>query len=80
MKKIAQFFIKFYKKVLNPFMRNNCRYFPSCSSYTYQAIEKYGAIRGSSMGFWRIMRCNPISRGGYDPVKENLRGSMKWLL
>lgn len=80
MKKIALFFIKLYKKVLNPFVRNSCRYFPSCSAYTYQAIQKYGAFRGSFKGFCRIMRCNPFSKGGYDPVKENLKGNAKWLL
>ncbi len=48
--------------------------------YTYDAIEKYGAIRGIIMGMGRIIRCNPLSSGGFDPVKENLRGSAKWIL
>ena len=46
-----------------------CRYQPSCSEYTAQAIEKYGVVKGIAMGSWRIMRCNPFSKGGYDPVK-----------
>jgi len=47
---------------------NTCRYYPTCSHYTYQAIYKYGAIKGGWMGFWRVLRCNPFSKGGYDPV------------
>ncbi len=46
-----------------------CRYHPTCSEYTYQAIAKYGLIRGCAKGIWRIMRCNPWSKGGDDPVK-----------
>ena len=46
-----------------------CKYYPSCSKYTKQAIEKYGAIKGSFLGCARIIRCNPFSKGGYDPLK-----------
>jgi len=46
-----------------------CKYYPSCSEYTKQAIEKYGAIKGVCLGTWRILRCNPFSKGGYDPLK-----------
>lgn len=48
---------------------NTCRFYPSCSHYSYQAIYKYGVIRGGIMASWRILRCNPFSKGGYDPVK-----------
>lgn len=47
---------------------NTCRFYPSCSHYGYQAIYKHGAIKGSLMATWRIMRCNPFNKGGYDPV------------
>ena len=60
--------IRFYKRYISPGLGSNCRFYPSCSEYTYQAIEKYGVLRGSLMGGWRIMRCNPFNKGGYDPV------------
>ena len=47
---------------------NTCRFYPSCSHYGYRAIYKYGAIKGSFMAIWRILRCNPFNPGGYDPV------------
>lgn len=71
MKKFALMLIRFYKKFLSPenFGMNTCRFEPSCSEYTYQAIEKYGVIKGSIMGGYRILRCNPFNKGGHDPVK-----------
>lgn len=47
---------------------NTCRFYPSCSHYGYQAIYKYGALRGSVMAVWRVLRCNPFNPGGFDPV------------
>lgn len=47
---------------------NTCRFYPSCSHYGYQAIYKYGALKGSLMAIWRVLRCNPFNTGGYDPV------------
>jgi putative membrane protein insertion efficiency factor len=47
---------------------NTCRFYPSCSHYGYQAVYKYGAIKGSAMAVWRVLRCNPFNPGGYDPV------------
>lgn len=61
--------ILLYQKTLSKILPGNtCRFYPSCSHYTYQAIYKYGLIRGGLMGTWRILRCNPFSKGGYDPV------------
>ncbi|MCQ2081462.1 MAG: membrane protein insertion efficiency factor YidD [Lachnospiraceae bacterium] len=68
MKKLFIFLIKIYKKYLSPLKRTKCPYIPSCSDYGLQAIEKYGAFKGGLLALWRILRCNPFSKGGYDPV------------
>ena len=60
--------IRGYQMTLSPLMLTQCRFVPSCSHYTYQAVERYGALRGSWMGMRRILRCHPFSPGGYDPV------------
>lgn len=60
--------IKWYQKWLSPVLGANCRFRPTCSHYTYEAIARYGFFKGCWMGFWRILRCNPFSRGGDDPV------------
>jgi putative membrane protein insertion efficiency factor len=61
--------IKLYKAFISPFLPPSCRFTPSCSTYAMQAVEKYGAIRGTWLGFKRILRCQPFSKGGEDPVK-----------
>jgi len=69
--RLALALIRGYQATLSPVLSalgGGCRYFPSCSQYTYQAIEKYGWVRGSWMGVRRIARCHPFARGGYDPV------------
>jgi len=60
--------IWFYKHAISPHFPPSCRYYPSCSTYAFEAVVKYGAIRGSYMTIKRILRCHPLSRGGYDPV------------
>ncbi len=57
-----------YRRFLSPLLPPSCRYFPTCSEYGYEAIAKYGIIRGGRLAVWRILRCNPFVRGGYDPV------------
>ena len=64
--------IKFYQKCISPYFGHvgiYCKYEPTCSEYTRQAIEKYGSIKGVFLGIKRILRCNPFSKGGYDPLK-----------
>ncbi len=68
MKKLLIILIKWYRKYISPMKRTKCPYVPSCSEYGLEAIEKYGAIKGSLLAVWRILRCNPFSKGGYDPV------------
>lgn len=68
MKKIVIALIKGYRKYISPMKSTKCPYFPTCSEYGLQAVEKYGVIKGGLLVFWRILRCNPFSKGGYDPV------------
>ncbi len=69
MKNILIKLIIFYQKAISPWQRPRCKFEPTCSEYTKQAIEKYGAIKGTIKGLKRILRCNPFSKGGYDPLK-----------
>jgi len=68
MKPIIIVLIKFYRKYISPLLGPNCRFYPSCSAYMMEAVERYGAIKGVWIGTKRLVRCNPFSKGGYDPV------------
>ena len=69
MKKIVIGCIRFYQKYLSGMKGySSCKYYPTCSQYAIEAVEKYGSLKGSAMALWRILRCNPFSKGGYDPV------------
>ena len=68
MKNILIAMIRFYQKFLSPLKHPICPYPPTCSQYGLEAIQKYGAVKGSLLACWRILRCNPFSKGGYDPV------------
>ncbi|MBQ6292741.1 MAG: membrane protein insertion efficiency factor YidD [Lachnospiraceae bacterium] len=71
MKRILLALIRFYQKYISPMKRGgSCKYIPTCSEYARQAIEKHGALKGSVLAVWRILRCNPFSAGGIDPVPE----------
>lgn len=69
MKRLFIALIRFYQLAISPYLGANCRYYPTCSAYTIQAIEKYGALKGLWLGLKRICRCHPFHKGGYDPVK-----------
>lgn len=72
MKKVIINIINGYQKHISLWLENRgikCKYYPTCSEYTKQAIEKYGAVKGSMLGIIRILKCNPFSKGGYDPLK-----------
>jgi len=69
MKKILLSAIEFYRKYISPGRPSCCRFMPTCSKYALDAIIKYGAFKGSIMAVYRIIRCNPFCKGGYDPVR-----------
>ena len=72
MKKLFIYLIEIYQKYISKFLESKnirCKFYPTCSEYTKQAIEKYGVIRGCMLGSVRILKCNPFSKGGYDPLK-----------
>lgn len=69
MKQILIIIIGFYRTFISPLKQPTCRFYPSCSQYAIDAISKYGAFKGIGMAVWRILRCNPFNKGGYDPVK-----------
>lgn len=68
MKRMLLWIIWFYKRAISPYTRPSCRFIPTCSDYAVEAIEKHGALKGFGLSIWRILRCNPFGKGGYDPV------------
>ena len=71
MKRLCLRLIRFYKKNISPAHPPCCRFLPTCSEYAYEAIERFGVLRGILLGLWRLHRCNPFSKGGYDPVPQS---------
>ena len=68
LKRLFQAPVRFYQRVISPLLPGCCRFTPTCSQYCILAIEEWGVVRGLALSAWRILRCNPWSRGGYDPV------------
>ena len=80
MKRVIIGCIRGYQKWISPLFPSKCRFTPSCSQYAIEAVRRFGAVKGTALGFWRILRCNWFSKGGLDPVPDNLKGDMKWVL
>ena len=70
MKHLMILLVRFYKKFISPILPGSCRFTPTCSSYAIEAFEKRGFFAGLILTVWRILRCNPLCKGGYDPVPE----------
>ena len=69
-KKSAILAVRAYRNLISPCTVDSCRFVPTCSNYAEQALERYGVVGGVPRTFWRILRCNPFSKGGYDPVEK----------
>lgn len=70
----ALWLIRGYQRFISPALPPSCRYYPTCSAYGYEAIAKYGILKGGRLAIWRVLRCNPWGRGGFDPVDEAFHG------
>ena len=73
MKHFIIWIIEFYQKNISHLKKPCCKFVPTCSEYAIISIERFGVLRGGFMAFWRILKCNPFSKGGYDPVPEKLK-------
>ena len=69
--------IKFYRRFISPLFPPKCKYYPTCSTYALEAVRRFGAVRGSALAVWRILRCNPWSMGGVDLVPEKFTFRVK---
>lgn len=70
MKSLALWILRSYKRWISPALPASCRYVPTCSEYALEAVEGYGVVRGGLMAMWRLLRCHPLVKGGYDPVRK----------
>lgn len=77
MKRLLLRLIRAYQRRLSPHLPPACRFQPTCSEYAATAIERFGAWRGGRMALWRLLRCNPFCKGGYDPVPEDLNATLR---
>jgi putative membrane protein insertion efficiency factor len=70
-KRIALAPVRAYQRRISPARPRRCKYEPTCSAYTVEAVERFGVLRGLLLGAWRLLRCNPFSHGGFDPVRDD---------
>jgi putative membrane protein insertion efficiency factor len=70
MKAALEVILKVYKRLVSPFLPAACRYVPTCSEYAAEAVARHGVFRGTMLACWRLLRCNPLARGGFDPVPK----------
>ncbi len=73
MKKVLIQLLKAYKRFISPYATKSCRFYPTCSEYAAEALDEFGIFKGTALSVWRILRCNPFSGGGYDPVIKEMR-------
>jgi uncharacterized protein len=71
MKTVAQALLTLYKRVVSPLLPPACRYVPSCSEYAAEAVARHGVLYGTMLAGWRLLRCNPLAHGGFDPVPKD---------
>lgn len=76
-KKFLAYAIELYQRYISPLKGPTCRYYPTCSQYAKEAINIHGPLKGGILALWRILRCNPFSRGGYDPVPPGHAGGVR---
>jgi putative membrane protein insertion efficiency factor len=69
MTRVALASIRGYQRWISPLLPPSCRFSPTCSQYGYEAIARYGLLRGGALAVWRVLRCNPFGKGGFDPVR-----------
>ena len=60
--------IRGYQRIVSPLLPPSCRFHPTCSDYAYEAIDRHGLLKGGRLAVWRVLRCNPFGKGGFDPV------------
>jgi putative membrane protein insertion efficiency factor len=70
MKTVLEQILKAYKRLVSPLLPPACRYVPTCSEYAAEAVARHGVVRGTMLACWRLLRCNPLARGGFDPVPK----------
>ncbi|MEI6090885.1 MAG: membrane protein insertion efficiency factor YidD [bacterium] len=80
MKYLFIYIIKFYRRFLSPVLPASCRFYPTCSEYSLEAFQKYGFFKGFWLATYRVIRCNPFNKGGYDPLPENYKFTLPRIL